>query len=125
MWACLALTMDPRHRLVNCMILIDDMFSNMNKIDLIDSFNNKIKTTLYILFKEYVSNYGEGSSSSTHTSSFVWTHITSISSSSFWSRLNKKKEKYVKSTTNNELENYLECEFAFSELEIDNLDILK
>ena len=65
------------------------------------------------------------SSSSAYTSSFVGTHTSSSSDSSFWSKLNKKKEKYVKSITNNELENYLECEFVFSEFELENLDILK
>ena len=56
MWACLALIMDPRYRFVNCMILIDDICSNMNKSNLIDEFNSKIKATLYTLFEEYVKN---------------------------------------------------------------------
>ena len=42
MWTCLAIIMDPRYRLVNCMVLIDDIFSNMNKNNLIEEFNNKI-----------------------------------------------------------------------------------
>ena len=91
MWSCLALVMDPKHRLINCMILIDDFFSNMNKSERINTFNNNIKTTLYTLFEEYVNNYGEGSSSA-HTSSFVEIHTTTSSDSSFWSKLNKKKK---------------------------------
>ena len=82
MWACLALIMNVRHRLVNCLILINDIFSNMNKSKRIDTFNNKIKETLYTLFEEYVNNYGECSSSA-HTSSFVGTHTSSSSNSSF------------------------------------------
>ena len=51
MWACLALVMDPRYRLVNCMVLLDDIFSNLNKIERINEFNNKVKETLYTLFE--------------------------------------------------------------------------
>ena len=54
MWCCLAIIMYPRHRLVTCIVMINENFTNMNKLDQVDEFNFKVKDNLYKLFDKYV-----------------------------------------------------------------------
>ena len=54
--------MELRHRLVNYKVLLHDIFSNMNKTERMNEFNNKLKKTLYTFFEEYVRLYGGESS---------------------------------------------------------------
>ena len=54
MWCCLVIIMDPRYKLVTFMVIIDEIFTNMNKLDQLDEFNSKVKENLYKLFDEYI-----------------------------------------------------------------------
>ena len=54
-WYCLALIMDPRHKLINCIVILDEIYTNLNKLEKLEEFVNKVKENLYNLFEEFVS----------------------------------------------------------------------
>ena len=60
--------MDPRHKLINYMVILDEIYTNLNKLEKIDNFINKVKDNLYNLFEEYVRKFGSTSSNVTISS---------------------------------------------------------
>ena len=41
MWYCLALIMDPTHKLVNCMVISNEIYVNLNKHEKLEEFVKK------------------------------------------------------------------------------------
>jgi len=114
MWCCLASVMDPRYRLDYVHAVVDDICNNTNQVDKINEINENIKNRLQKVFKEYESIYGTNSASSSRTST-----------NPLWSRLQSNKEKYIRTTTSNELELYLDSTIVFTNEDLEKLDVLE
>ena len=72
--------------------IIDDICNNTNQSEKINEINEKVKSRLQKLFKDYERIYGKNNVSTSTTST-----------NPLWNRLQSNKEKYIRTSTSNEL----------------------
>ena len=71
------------HKLVNCIVILDEIYTNLNKLEKVEVFVNKVKENLYNLYEEYICKFDSTNSTVT---TFTFATRKNDEDSVIWSR---------------------------------------